>query len=487
MLQAAAGAPPSAVALLETYAQLGSGAAARAVPDLGALGGRGPRFARRLPAARLLPLEPRQPVVDQRARDGPRCRQPRPDDDRGPAARRGEAVQAGGNPSRRGHREPRLPRRRRDGLRRSDFDAACDRLEEAGYAIADGTRRGPRSRRRGRPTRRGSRGWRATGRRRRRRGSATRSPSACPSTRSTTRNEEPRRARTPDPPRRPRDRRVAPLARRPAVVRRLGRAGDRRRRPGRRERGDASASRRRRSRSPSTGCPTAAAGRLRRDRPLLRLERGRTLVTPRPTLPDPRLERDRRGRARQRLRQRRRLRLHGRRAVPPRDRGPGHPRRRGPPGGRRDRLPQRDGRDARRRDPDRRRVVRPHGSPRSTSRADGGLRNRRIWARPRRRRARTASASTPRARSGTPTCPTTLRAGPRGRRGAADGRDRPRLLRLHARRHRTAGPSSSWRPNGTASRRWPIRGERASSWASRSTCRMPADPKATVAAGGQLP
>ena len=38
--------------------------------------------------------------------------------------------------------------------------------------------------------------------------------------------------------------------------------------------------------------------------------------------------------------------------------------------------------------------------------------------RPRRRRTRTASASTPTARSGTPTCRTALRARPRGRRGA---------------------------------------------------------------------
>ena len=42
--------------------------AARPVPGLAGVGGRGPRLARRVPAPRVLPLEPRQPVVDQRAR-----------------------------------------------------------------------------------------------------------------------------------------------------------------------------------------------------------------------------------------------------------------------------------------------------------------------------------------------------------------------------------------------------------------------------------
>ena len=80
-LQSAAGAPPSAVALLETYAMLDlRRAPPRALPRLGGMGGRGPRLTRGIPAPWVLPFEPRQPVVDQRPGDGPRCLEPRAHD-----------------------------------------------------------------------------------------------------------------------------------------------------------------------------------------------------------------------------------------------------------------------------------------------------------------------------------------------------------------------------------------------------------------------
>ena len=122
-------------------------------------------------------------------------------------------------------------------------------------------------------------------------------------------------------------------------------------------------------------------------------------------LGDAAVERDRRRRPRQRLRQQHRLRLPGRRRSRPGIVALVTPDGVGARGRRRHRVPQRHGGHARQRDADRRRVVRQ---------AAHGLRHRR-----RRQPVRTggsgpssatatptASASTPRAPSGTPTSPT---------------------------------------------------------------------------------
>ena len=112
------------------------------------------------------------------------------------------------------------------------------------------------------------------------------------------------------------------------------------------------------------------------------------------------------------------------------------PGRRGAAGGRRRGVPQRHGGHARQPDADRRRVLR-HAADRVRHRGRRRPFGPAGVGRPRRRRTPTASASTPTAPSGTPTSRTALRARPRGRRGARDGRARPRLLRLHARRAAT--------------------------------------------------
>ena len=143
-LQAAAGAPPSAVQLLKTYGPARPrGSAARLVRRMGALGAGGPRHPRRISAAGVLSIEPRQPVMDQRPGDGSGRGQPRPDHDRRGAAWRRGALPTRGLPPRRGHHKPRLssrsdsaPERWRNGLdgarshrlRRSMRSTGADRI-----------------------------------------------------------------------------------------------------------------------------------------------------------------------------------------------------------------------------------------------------------------------------------------------------------------------------------------------------------------------
>ena len=171
----------------------------------------------------------------------------------------------------------------------------------------------------------------------------------------------------------------------------------------------------------------------------------------------PRLERDRRRRPRQHLREQHRLRLHGRRGAPARDHRPGHARRGGPPGRRRHRVPQRHGRHPRQLDA---RSSSESFAGRLTAfdiAADGSLSNRRVWAEgigpdgichrrrgcdldplgghphPHRARRRPAGEC--------------VRVS-RGRRDPAADRARPGRLRLRARRSRTAGRCSCSPPSG---------------------------------------
>ena len=110
------------------------------VPRLATLGGRGARLARRLPTARVLSLEPRQRLfVASAPPDGSGHRQSR-------CSRRsdgkprgaGQAVQKGWARSLVEDATTSLGfrgRAKRSLMERSDFDAACDRLEAAGYTL----------------------------------------------------------------------------------------------------------------------------------------------------------------------------------------------------------------------------------------------------------------------------------------------------------------------------------------------------------------
>ena len=184
-LQSAAGAPPSAVALLETYAMLDlrerlpelfhdwEGWAAEvldshvAYPLLGFF---------RSSHDNLSWISALGTVLDASSLGSTTV-------DRCPS-RRGQALQADGHASRRGHLQPRLPGRgsRSGSSARRSMPPAIDSPRRA-IRSCRGTRRGPISRRRERRIRRGSRRWRPTGRRRPRSGSAIRSCSASRSTR----------------------------------------------------------------------------------------------------------------------------------------------------------------------------------------------------------------------------------------------------------------------------------------------------------------
>ena len=96
-----------------------------------------------------------------------------------------------------------------------------------------------------------------------------------------------------------------------------------------------------------------------------------------------------------------------------------------------------------------RRVPRPPPDRVRHRRPTAALAGRRVWARPRGRSSPTASASTPRGPSGSPTPRSGAAAGARGRE-EIDGRSPPsRLLRLHARRR---GPAHPVRPRGRVGR-----------------------------------
>ena len=137
-LQAAAGAPPSAVALpRELRPARPPESTARTCSSMAALGRRGPRLTRRLSVARLLSVEPRQPVVDQRAGIGARCREPRAHDHRGRSPEAKPSCSSGWARtwSRTSSTSASTGACHRSWIA-SQFDLVCDRLEEAGYVLA---------------------------------------------------------------------------------------------------------------------------------------------------------------------------------------------------------------------------------------------------------------------------------------------------------------------------------------------------------------
>ena len=139
---------------------------------VGALDRGGARLARRLPAAGLLPIEPRQPVVDQCARDGPRYGDPRPHDDRRCSTRPGGARQGPGDHlvediTNLGNRTPAS-----SSLDRPSFDAVYERLAAAGYRLVPEDEAWPAFAAARAPTRIDSSRWPSSGWRRPCRGSA---------------------------------------------------------------------------------------------------------------------------------------------------------------------------------------------------------------------------------------------------------------------------------------------------------------------------